>query len=203
MSKARSKTPTSGRDAAALAITPPQIVGPFYPVSERPDLATDLARPSGSTAEAQGQLIHVRGRVLTRSGAPVTHARIDIWQANAAGKYRHPSDMNPAPLDPNFKGFARVTTDASGHYSFRTIKPGGYRTPEGDVRPPHIHLTVEGRFDCLVTQLYFAGEGENVTDRWLNAAPHPERLIVALHEPESPLESGALVAHFDIVLASG
>src|SRR5437868_12272502 len=93
-----------------LQITPPQIVGPFYPVSERPDLATDLARPSGSTAEAQGQLIHVRGRVLTRSGAPVPHARIDIWQANAAGKYRHPSDSNAAPLDPNFKGFARFTT---------------------------------------------------------------------------------------------
>ena len=100
-----------------------------------------------------------QGRVLTRSGAPVPHARIDIWQANAAGKYRHPSDINPAPLDPNFKGFARLTTDASGHYSFRTIKPGRYPTAEGDVRPPHIHLTVEGRFDCLVTQLYFAGEG--------------------------------------------
>ena len=145
MSQTTSKTQTGGRDAAALAITPPQIVGPFYPVSERPDLATDLARPSGSTAEAQGQLIHVRGRVLTRSGAPVPHARIDIWQANAAGKYRHPSDINPAPLDPNFKGFARLTTDASGHYSFRTIKPGRYPTAEGDVRPPHIHLTVEGQ----------------------------------------------------------
>jgi protocatechuate 3,4-dioxygenase, beta subunit len=93
--------------------------------------------------------------------------------------------------------------DASGHYSFRTIKPGGYPTAEGDVRPPHIHLAVEGRFDCLVTQLYFAGEGENVTDRWLNAAPHPERLIVTLQDPPSHLEKHALVAHFDIVLANG
>ncbi|MGY4595007.1 protocatechuate 3,4-dioxygenase beta subunit [Bradyrhizobium sp. GM22.5] len=137
MSQTPSKAQTSGRDAAALAITPPQIVGPFYPVSEHPDLATDLARPSGSTAEALGQLIHLSGRVLTRSGAPVPHARIDIWQANAAGKYRHPSDINPAPLDPNFKGFARLTTDAAGHYSFRTVKPGRYPTAEGDVRPPH------------------------------------------------------------------
>lgn len=192
MSQTTSKTQTSGRDAAALAITPPQIVGPFYPVSERPDLATDLAGPSGSNAEAQGQLIYVEGRVLTPSGAPVPHARIDIWQANAAGKYRHPSDINPAPLDPNFKGFARLTTDASGRYSFRTIKPGRYPTAEGDVRPPHIHLTV-----------YFAGEGENVTDRWLNAAPHPERLIVTLQDPPSHLEKHALVAHFDIVLANG
>jgi protocatechuate 3,4-dioxygenase, beta subunit len=131
MSQTPSKAQTSGRDAAALAITPPQIVGPFYPVSEHPDLATDLARPSGSTAEALGQLIHLSGRVLTRSGAPVPHARIDIWQANAAGKYRHPSDINPAPLDPNFKGFARLTTDAAGHYSFRTVKPGRYPTAEG------------------------------------------------------------------------
>ena len=189
--------------AKALAITPPQIVGPFYPVMEWPDLAEDLARPSGSAGEAEGQLLYVSGRVLTASGEPVPHARIDIWQANAAGKYRHPSDNNPAPLDPNFKGFARVTTDASGRYRFRTIKPGRYPTPEGDIRPPHIHLTVEGRFDRLVTQLYFAGEAENLTDRWLNAAPRRERLIVTLQKPASHLERHALVAHFDIVLASG
>jgi protocatechuate 3,4-dioxygenase, beta subunit len=198
-----SKTQTDRRDATTLAITPPQIVGPFYPVSERPELAADLARPSGSTAEAQGQLIHVRGRVLTRLGRPVSHARIDIWQANAAGKYRHPSDINPAPLDPNFKGFARFTTDAFGRYCFRTIKPGSYPTVEGDIRPPHIHLSVEGRYDRLVTQLYFAGEAENATDRWLNAAPHPEQLIVTLQEPASDLDPGILLAHFDIVLASG
>ena len=198
-----SKTQTGRRDAATFAITPPQIVGPFYPVSERPDLAADLARPRGSTAEAQGQLIHVSGCVLTRLGGPVSHARIDIWQANAAGKYRHPSDINPAPLDPNFKGFARLTTDAFGRYSLRTIKPGRYPTVEGEMRPPHIHLSVEGRYDRLVTQLYFSGEAENETDRWLNAAPHPERLIVTLQEPASHLDLGVLLAHFDIVLASG
>lgn len=190
-------------DAKAFAITPPQILGPFYPVSERPDLSADLARPSGSAKEAQGQLICVTGRVLASSGAPVAHARIDVWQANAAGRYRHPSDINPAPLDPNFKGFARITTDASGLYSFRTIKPGRYPTTEGDIRPPHIHFTVEGRYDRLVTQLYFAGETENETDRWLNAAPHPERLIITLQDPPSHLENHARVARFDIVLANG
>jgi protocatechuate 3,4-dioxygenase, beta subunit len=203
MTQSRFYTSMDRRDSASLEITPPQIVGPFYPVTERPDLAADLARPRGSAAEAEGQLIYVRGRVLTSSGEPVVHARIDIWQANAAGKYRHPSDTNPAPLDPNFKGFARLTTDASGRYSFRTIKPGRYPTAEGDIRPPHIHFAVEGRFDRLVTQLYFAGEAENQTDRWLNAAPRPERLIVTLEEPASQIESRALVAHFDIVLPSG
>jgi protocatechuate 3,4-dioxygenase beta subunit len=189
--------------AARLQITPPQIVGPFYPVAERPDMAGDLARPTGSAAEARGQLLHLVGRVLTCSGEPVAHARIEIWQANAAGKYRHPSDSNPAPLDPNFRGFAQLTTDAAGRYAFRTIKPGRYPTAEGEMRPPHIHFTVDGRLDRLVTQLYFAGEPENQTDRWLNSLPQPERLIVTLQAPPSHLESCARLAHFDIVLLSG
>jgi protocatechuate 3,4-dioxygenase, beta subunit len=203
MNQPGSRTRIDPAPARALAITPPQILGPFYPVSERPELAADLACPGDSAGEAQGQFITVRGRVLNSLGKPVSHARMDIWQANAAGRYRHPSDANPAPLDPNFKGFARLTTDASGRYSFRTIKPGGYRTAEGDMRPPHIHFDVEGHFDRLVTQLYFAGEAGNRTDRWLNAAPHPERLIVTLQNSPSRLERHALVAHFDIVLASG
>jgi protocatechuate 3,4-dioxygenase, beta subunit len=196
-------TQTERAGTPRLQITPPQILGPFYPVAESPDRAADLARPSGSAAEAGGQLIYVRGRVLTCSGKPVAHARIEIWQANAAGKYRHLSDTNPAPLDRNFKGFAQLTTDAAGHYAFRTIKPGGYPTAEGDIRPPHIHFTVDGRLDRLVTQLYFAGEVENQTDRWLNSLPQPERLIVALQRPSPDLEAGARLAHFDIVLASG
>ena len=203
MSEPGFKTRIAPAPAKALAITPPQILGPFYPASECPDLATDLARLGGSAADAAGQLIQVRGRVLNLRGMPVPHARLDIWQANAAGKYRHPSDSNPAPLDPNFKGFARLTTDAAGRYRFRTIKPGGYPTAEGDMRPPHIHFDVEGRFDRLVTQLYFAGEAENQTDRWLNAAPHPERLIVALQGVSSRGETRALTADFDIVLATG
>jgi protocatechuate 3,4-dioxygenase, beta subunit len=203
MNQHGTKTGIGHLPARTLAITPPQILGPFYPVCERPDLAADMARPSDRGGEAQGQLLHVRGRVLNRLGQPVSHAGIDIWQANAGGKYCHPSDTNPAPLDPNFKGFARLTTDASGHYSFRTIKPGRYPTADGDMRPPHIHFAVEGQFDRLVTQLYFAGEAENQTDRWLNAAPHPERLIVTLQECPPHLETRALAAYFDIVLASG
>jgi len=186
-----------------LQITPPQIVGPFYPVSELPDVAVDLTRPAGSAAAARGELICVSGRVLAASGAPVGHALIEIWQANAAGKYRHPSDTNPAPLDPNFKGFARLTTDAAGRYQFHTIKPGRYPTIDGEIRPPHIHFSVDGRFDRLVTQLYFAGEPENQTDRWLNSAAQPERLIVALQAPASQLESRPRHAHFDIVVPSG
>ena len=198
-----SRTQMNAGGTPRLAITPPQIVGPFYPVTERPDLAANLARPSGSAAEARGQLLYLTGRVFTCSGEPVPHARIEIWQANAAGRYRHPSDTNPAPLDPNFRGFAQLTTDVAGRYALRTVKPGRYPTPEGEMRPPHIHFTVEGRLDRLVTQLYFAGEPENQTDRWLNSLAQPERLIASLQAPPSHLEMGACVAQFDIVLPSG
>ncbi|MFC7698296.1 hypothetical protein ACFQX9_16465 [Bradyrhizobium sp. GCM10028915] len=129
--------------------------------------------------------------------------RVSRSGSQCRGRYRHPSDKNPAPLDPNFRGFARLVTDTSGRYRFRTIKPGRYRTAGGDIRPPYIHFTVEGRFDRLVTQLYFAGEPENKTDRWLNAAPRPERLVAALQTPPPHLKRCGLVAHFDIVLACG
>jgi protocatechuate 3,4-dioxygenase beta subunit len=107
-------TPQLTSGAARLHITPPQIVGPFYPVTERPNLAGDLARSSSGTPEARGQLLYVIGRVLTCAEEAVAGARVEIWQANADGKYCHPSDVNPAPLDPNFKGFARLMTDAAG-----------------------------------------------------------------------------------------
>jgi protocatechuate 3,4-dioxygenase beta subunit len=196
-------TPQLTSGAARLHVTPPQIVGPFYPVAERPDLAGDLARSSSGAAEARGQLLYVMCRVLTCAGEAVAGARIEVWQANADGKYCHPSDVNPAPLDPNFKGFALLTTDAVGRCQLRTIKPGRYPTAEGDIRPPHIHFAVDGRFDRLVTQLYFAGEPENQTDRWLNAAPRPEQLIAALERAPSHLEPWARVARFDIILPSG
>ena len=130
-------------------------------------------------------------------------ARIEIWHANAQGRYQHPSDTKPVPLDPNFDGYAVLTTDAEGRYRLRTVKPGRYQTPHGEVRPPHIHFMVEGRFDRLVTQLYFVGETENLTDRWLQAAPRPELLIATLEPAPSDLESNANVAIFDIVLPSG
>jgi protocatechuate 3,4-dioxygenase, beta subunit len=96
---ASSEQPPAG-GGRRLQITPPQVVGPFYPVAERPDLAGDLARPSGGAGEARGQLLYVMGRVLTSAGEPVPGARIEIWQANADGKYWHPSDVNPALVDP-------------------------------------------------------------------------------------------------------
>lgn len=84
---------------------------------------------------------------------------MELWQANAHGRYNHPSDPNPAPLDPNFEGFAVQYTDAEGRYRFRTIKPGAYPTGiENWWRPAHIHFDVTGRTDKLVTRMYFDGD---------------------------------------------
>ncbi len=188
------------RPAPPLLRTPDQILGPFYPLNGIAVRTGDLARPSGRPGRANGESLIVRGHVLTLTGRPVTGARIEIWQANSAGRYRHPSDKTSEPLDPNFDGFAVLTTDQEGRYSFRTVKPGGYRTPHGDLRPPHIHFLVEFGADRLITQMYFAGEPHNATDRWLLAAPHPYLLIVSLEEAVAGTGIAPKTATFNIVL---
>jgi protocatechuate 3,4-dioxygenase beta subunit len=109
-----------------LRPTPDQILGPFFPLGKTPDPGGDLTHLPGKSERASGQLLNVMGRVLNAKGEPVRGAKLEVWQANAAGRYTHPSDANPAPLDPNFDGFALLTTDAEGGYRFKTIKPGGY-----------------------------------------------------------------------------
>jgi protocatechuate 3,4-dioxygenase, beta subunit len=188
------------RSAAPLLRTPDQILGPFYPLSSIADRTGDLARSSGRPGRANGEILMVKGHVLTLTGRPVAGARIEIWQANSAGRYRHPSDKTSEPLDPNFDGFAVLTTDQKGGYSFRTVKPGGYRTPHGDLRPPHIHFLVDFGADRLITQMYFAGEPENATDRWLLAAPQPDLLIVSLEGPAAGPSPASRMATFNIVL---
>jgi protocatechuate 3,4-dioxygenase beta subunit len=190
----------SARPAPPLLRTPDQILGPFYPLNGIADQTGDLAQSSGRPGGAKGEILIVRGHVLTLTGRPVAGARIEIWQANSAGRYRHPSDKTSEPLDPNFDGFAVLTTDQEGCYSFRTVKPGGYRTPHGDLRPPHIHFLVEFGADRLITQMYFAGEPDNATDRWLLAAPQPDLLIVSLEEPVAGPGVASKMVTFNIVL---
>jgi protocatechuate 3,4-dioxygenase, beta subunit len=188
------------RAAPPLLRTPDQILGPFYPLNGIADRTGDLAGSSGRPGRANGEILMVKGHVLTLTGRPVAGARLEIWQANSAGRYRHPSDKTSEPLDPNFDGFAVLTTDQDGAYSFRTVKPGGYRTPHGDLRPPHIHFLVDFDADRLITQMYFVGEPENATDRWLRAAPQPDLLIVSLEEPAAAPSLVSKMATFNIVL---
>jgi protocatechuate 3,4-dioxygenase, beta subunit len=193
-----------GRAAAqpALRRTPDQIMGPFWPTAAMPDRSGDLTRISGRAGQAQGQLLHVMGRVLKRDGKPVAGAKLEVWQANSFGKYHHPSDDNSAPLDPNFEGFGELVTDADGRYHFETVKPGKY--PAGrSVRPPHIHFDVTGHLDRLVTQMYFEGEPDNAQDQWLHSTSRPEALIVWLQPPLAEFEPESRLAIFDIVLTTG
>src|SRR3954447_5543461 len=96
---------TSALAQAPLRRTQDQILGPFYPIMSKPNRSGDLTRVSGGSGRAKGQLLIVRGRVIAPDGRPVADADIEIWQANSVGRYAHPDDTNPAPLDPNFEGF--------------------------------------------------------------------------------------------------
>jgi protocatechuate 3,4-dioxygenase, beta subunit len=190
--------------AQAFKRTPGQILGPFYPVLKPLDQDADLTTIAGQEGRAQGQVIHVMGRVVNLQGQPVASARVEIWQANTYGRYNHPSDTNPAPLDPNFQGFAVLTTDAEGRYRFKTIKPGAYPAGPDLIRPPHIHFEVTGRINRLVTQMYFAGEPLNDKDPFLQGAgANKEVLITKLRPPTPELEPDALMAVWDIVLDKG
>ena len=142
---------------AALRRTPEQILGPFYPLKPF-DQNADLTRVSGRPGRAEGQVLTVMGRVLNLKGEPVRNAKVEIWQANAHGRYTHPNDTNPAPLDPNFEGSAILTADYDGQYRFKTIKPAAYPVGPNRMRPAHIHFQVSGQQNRFVTQMYFEGE---------------------------------------------
>ncbi len=154
-----------GSALAAPALTAGGPLGPFYPVERPADDDFDMTMIKGSSGRALGRVIEVTGRVLDQKGNPVNGAMLDLWQCNAAGRYAHAADVATAPLDPNFQGFARLKTGASGEWRIRTIKPSGYDSPIGR-RTPHIHVDVQGRQYRLITQMYFAEDADqNAKDR--------------------------------------
>ena len=185
-----------------LKTTSPQILGPFYPLNE-PSKGGDLTRVEGRSGQAEGQLLYLGGRVLDRSGNPVRSAKLEIWQANSFGRYSHPNDDNPAPLDPNFEGFAVVHTDDEGNYSLKTIKPGAYPNGPNSIRPSHIHFEVYGKRERLVTQLYFEGDPHQSEDSWLQSSRRQETIIMPMQAPLEGMETDAKRVVFDIVLMNG
>jgi protocatechuate 3,4-dioxygenase, beta subunit len=190
--------------AQTIRRTPSQILGPFYPVQKPVDQDADLTTIAGRKGRAAGQIIEVGGRVVNRRGEPVAGARVEIWQANTHGRYTHQSDRNVAPLDPNFEGYALLTTDREGNYRFRTIKPGAYPEDSGTLRAPHIHFDVLGRNNRLVTQMYFEGEPLNEKDRIIQTAgTNRHRLIVPFKRAASDRTQDVLVGSWDIVLDEG
>jgi len=153
-----------------------------------------------------GERIYVHGRVLDEDGHPVRNALVEIWQANAAGRYRHKVDPYDAPLDPNFTGAGRTLTDEHGRYTFKTIKPGPY--PWGNHhnawRPAHIHFSLFGAgiLSRLVTQMYFPGDALQPLDPIFNSIPdEAARLrLVSRLDMQRAESNYALAYAFDIVL---
>jgi protocatechuate 3,4-dioxygenase beta subunit len=190
----------AGHAAAGSAKpTPGNPEGPFYPKHKQVDKDTDLTLIEGHSERAEGQVIRVTGQVLDEDGQPVEGALVDIWQANTHGRYQHEDDPATAPLDPNFQGWGMVKTDAQGRYAFTTIKPGAYQVDDAWRRPPHIHFKVSRRgYHELTTQMYFAGEPLNDTDRLFTDVPAEDRALLAVE-----FEDGAdgPQGHFPIVMA--
>jgi protocatechuate 3,4-dioxygenase beta subunit len=184
-------------------------LGPFYPASHAWKVSADLTRPVGSSGRALGEVVELTGKVLTVDGKPVIGARVEIWQANAAGRYAHSGDHNPAPLDPNFTGYSYQNTDEQGRYRFLTIKPGAY--PAGDyTRSAHIHFDVDGKSDRVITQLYLPADAKVLDqdqtlqhDLWQEHGPVPAEVFGKWKAGASTLEKGAALCEFDIVLRDG
>jgi protocatechuate 3,4-dioxygenase beta subunit len=155
--------------------------------------------------EPLGQRIVVSGRVVDEDGRPVPHTVVEVWQANAAGRYIHKKDQWDAPLDPNFTGAGRVITDAEGRYRFISVRPGAYpwRNHKNAWRPSHIHLSLLGPAFAtrLVTQMYFPDDPLIEIDPIANAVPMPYRQrMVSRFDLETTEPNWALGYVFDIVL---
>lgn len=178
-------------------VTPPHTEGPFYPIVPQADKDADLTQIAGRTETAIGTPIIVEGQIFDDDGLPIANAVVDIWQANAAGRYAHEADPNTAPLDPNFQSWAIMKTDGEGRYRFKTVKPGAYPVTNDWSRPPHIHFKVSRRgFREITTQMYFEGEALNDVDQLLNELPLKMRptLVAQQKTSNAPFK-------FDVVLA--
>ncbi len=201
------------RSSAKRSPSQPLVLAP-HTLTERtgPVYGHDIVRPGDENLTKQhagdplGERIIVHGRVLDEDGRSVPNTLVEIWQANAAGRYVHPTDQHPAPLDPNFTGAGRAVTDAEGHYKFTTVKPGAY--PWGNHknawRPAHIHFSLFGHsfLSRLVTQMYFPGDPLIPYDPIYHAVPDEaaRRRMLSSFDLDNTVPDWALAYRFDIVL---
>lgn len=182
-----------------------ELTGPVYGHESLAPLDNDLTKNGAKNGEALGERIVVTGRVLDELGRPQPNALIEIWQANAAGRYVHENDRHDAPLDPNFFGGGRAVTDAEGRYRFYTIKPGAYPWPNhaNAWRPNHIHLSLFGPAFAsrLVTQMYFPGDPLLALDPIFLGTPEGARNRLVSDFSLDVTEEGIALGYvFDIVL---
>jgi protocatechuate 3,4-dioxygenase beta subunit len=181
-----------------------ELTGPAFGEDAVSEADADLT--AGHAGEPLGERIIVSGRLLESDGRPIRGALIEVWQANAAGRYAHRNDVHPAPLDPNFTGCGRTLTDDAGHYRFVSIKPGAYpwRNHPNAWRPAHIHFSVFGRAftQRLVTQMYFPGDPLFDADPIFNSIRDPKARgrLISSFDWETTTPEWALGFRFDIVL---
>ena len=198
----RLRAPT--RPLIILPSTLSDTSGPAYGRGPVDELDNDLTRQH--EGEPLGERIIVTGRVTDGDGRPVRGSLIEIWQANAAGRYTHHLDRHPAPLDPNFSGAGRCLTDDEGRYRFVTVKPGAYpwKNHHNAWRPAHIHLSLFGEAfrSRLITQMYFPGDPLFGQDPIFNSVPDREarERLISSFDLESTVPEWALAYRFDIVL---
>lgn len=182
-----------------LMPTPKETEGPFYPVKNQKDKDDDLTQINGYVGSASGQHIVIVGHVTDVFGNPVGNALLDIWQADANGRYRHPRDSNKAKLDQNFQGWAVIKTDDKGCFRFKTVMPGAYPVSGTWVRPPHIHLKIlkPGYFP-LTTQMYFPNQELNKKDLLLNQKSTSEQSAMMVREIDR--QGNLIIYEYNIVL---
>ena len=181
---------------AALLPTPRQSAGPFYPLDLPLDDDNDLTRIAGKTGQAGGIITDLQGRIVDINGNPLKDMRIEIWQCDINGRYRHPRENGPRAIDEYFQGHGSAQTDASGRYRFRTIRPVEYPG-----RTPHIHVAVfpDGERP-FVTQMYIEGEERNASDFLYRNIPAEKRQLVSAEFITSSIDGSEQQAEFDIIL---
>ncbi|MEX2318246.1 MAG: protocatechuate 3,4-dioxygenase subunit beta [Bauldia sp.] len=198
------QTRSPKRPLIVIPHTLTELSGPVYGHESVLEGDSDLTK--GHRGEPLGERIVVSGRVTDEDGRPIPNTLIEIWQANAAGRYIHVVDQHPAPLDPNFTGAGRCVTDAEGRYSFTTVKPGAYpwKNHHNAWRPNHIHFSLFGPsfLTRLVTQMYFPGDPLIPLDPIANAVGEPAAVdrMIAKFDLETTVPNWALGYRFDIVL---
>jgi len=184
-----------------------EITGPVFGHADIDPIDNDLIYNFAQDGQAPiGERIIVHGRVLDENARPVPNTLVEIWQANAGGRYRHKKDTYLAPVDPNFGGCGRTLSDADGYYYFRTVKPGAYpwRNWVNNWRPAHIHVSVfgSGFAQRLITQLYFEGDPLIPLCPILNSVPDQGAVdqLVALLDMNASIPLDTIAYKFDIVL---